>query len=410
VAGRKGNHRFNDSDNRGSRQLAVVLPILAVVIVAMSIYQLRQPALDTRDAGKDRSSRYASAEGSQSPAGGYENGSRVSRAPRGDASKANGQELAKSVLASLENALAETDSTAGSPSPSVQKLRRVVLEKSCANARKYLLTDPEDTVVRPALTELLLRLDKLAEAEQVMDKLLELAPESAQGLWLKGRIMRRRGKEGYMEYLRRAADKPTADARILQTCGQALLDAGQYKQAEKYLKRALQARRRANDRLAARDAQMLYGLGVIELRRNRLDRAAELLGEAAKLAPSDLPILLELLEALRLAGRHAQAAETLSDARGRFGKWVDRAALSMELGKIRRDQGKWVEAAEAFAQASGHPSFGAEAALQAAQCYYNAGRYASAMQHIDAAVKVRRDDPEALEWLSKIEDARFPRN
>ena len=81
----------------------------------------------------------------------------------------------------------------------------------------------------------------------------------------------------------------------------------------------------------------------------------------------------------------------------------------MELGAIRREQAKWAEAGEAFARAAGHGEFGTDAAFEAAKCYYNAGKYAMAMAHIDAVLEARPDDPETRRWVQKIEDARFPR-
>jgi tetratricopeptide (TPR) repeat protein len=369
----------NDSpqgrQGRRSLQLTIVLLVLAGIVVAATVYHFfpRQEA------------------GDKSPP------------------QAEGPDLARTIRAKMENALAAMDETADCSDRASQMLRREILSELRIKAAGYILSNRGDVTVRPMLAKVLLRLDQADAAERVVDDLLKLAPGSAEGLWLKGVIMRQHQEKGYADLIRRAAESPQADAEIWATYGQVLVDEGRHEQAEIYLAKSLQARRQAGERLTPKDAEMLCSLAGMEIRRGRFDLAIMRLTEAAKLAPADLEVVLRLIEAQRGAGKLDAAELTLEDARNRFHKWADQAALSVELGNIRSRQEKWLEAADAYGQAVGHPKLGADAGLEAAKCCYKAGKYALAMEQIDAALEVRPQHAETLQWARRIEEARFPR-
>jgi len=286
------------------------------------------------------------------------------------------------------------------------------LSESCVAAEMYIRVNPGDVTVRPLLARLRLQMGQASEAERVVDDLLAIDPRCPEGLFLKGQIMRLLGKEGHMDYLRRAVEASGSDAEILAAYGRGLIAEGLHEQARGYLEKAIQVRRQAAGQLTADDAGILYDLAIIDMREpagEHLGRASEYLAQAAKLAPSSIDIVLKLIEAQRLAGKLDAAEQIFEDALERFNKWADQAALRMELGRIRSRQQRWLDAAEAFKRASGHPTLGAEAALEAAKCYYSAGKYAMAMEQIDAALAAAPQDPDVLQWAAKIEDARFPR-
>jgi len=313
------------------------------------------------------------------------------------------------IRESVENAFAIAEEREDRGVPGTEAVSLKVFAEFQDIAAGYVRSNPGDVTVRPVLVRLLLRLGKVDDAQRVVDDLLKLVPSLAEGLWLKGVIMCSRQQDGYMKYFRLAADSPEADTEILETYGEALLAENRYDEAEGYLSKALETKRRTGDKTSAREADILYGLAKIDVHKAEFRLAAEHLREAARLAPSKLEIVQMLIEAHRRAGNLAQAEQTLKEANERFPKWVDQAALSMELGRIRQQQQKWLEAGDAFAQAAKHPKLGTEAAFEAAKCYHAAEKYSMAMEHIDAVIEVRPYDAEALEWMRKIEDARFPR-
>ena len=65
------------------------------------------------------------------------------------------------------------------------------------------------------------------------------------------------------------------------------------------------------------------------------------------------------------------------------------------------------DAAKAFELATGDASVRGRACYQAAMCNYRLGRFARAMQYIDAAAALRPNDPKITAAVKRIEDARF---
>ena len=65
------------------------------------------------------------------------------------------------------------------------------------------------------------------------------------------------------------------------------------------------------------------------------------------------------------------------------------------------------DAAKAFELATGDASVRQRACYQAAMCNYRLGRFARAMQYIDAAAALRPNDPKITAAVKRIEDARF---
>jgi tetratricopeptide (TPR) repeat protein len=355
---------------RGNWPLTVVLLLLAVAVVGVTVHYLR---------------------------------SRGEPAPDGPP-PADPLAEARQVRAKIEDALAVAEETAGEAS--LDPLRRQVLRKFRDNAARFVELYPRDVIVRPVLAKLELELGNATAAERVVSRLLELSPGLPEGVYLRARVMRLRGEQGYLALFRQAADADPADAEINTACGLALFDAGDDAAAEPYLRRAVRARREAGADLTRADARALKALGVVAMRQARYEEAAALLGEAAAADPSDLDVAVRLVEAHRLAGDLDAAEDAYRRAETHFNKWADRCVLSLQLAEVLRDGGRFREAAEVFAAAARHQPLRAAAALQAAKCYYEVGEFADAMVQIDAAAAAG-DSEEIRRWQRKIEDARF---
>ena len=316
--------------------------------------------------------------------------------------------LARELRAKVETAIRDFDETAGSESEDVQALRRMVLEEWRKRCREYLAKDPMDIIVRPALARLLLRLGDLAAAERAADALLRLAPESPEAFWIKGLVRVRRGDAAGLDYLRRAAESDQAAPIMWMHYGEALAESGRREAAGRWLGKVLEARRGRPEGLGRSDLPLLRRLADMAAAEGRHDEAAGILADLLRIDPDDMEAALKRAASLRLAGRLDEAEEQLTAVAARTrpgGKPA--ASVAMERGRLAEARGQWPAAARAYAAAAGHPSHHAEGALQAAISYYRAGRYALAMEQIDAAAEVVPEDRRVRKWIGKIEDARF---
>jgi predicted Zn-dependent protease len=313
--------------------------------------------------------------------------------PPRDVPSDTGPSIAQRTRKVLEEALNQADSLPDSG----QTLRRNAYEQIATRALAHVrFQDGRDVLVRPILAQALMRMDRLKEAEQVVDDLLALAPALGEGLWLKGDILRLRGDGGYLEYYSRAAESPQGDPRVWAAYGMEMLRRGRASDAEKYLTKAEQG--------GQRSPLVLSGLAELAMGANDFARAEALLGEAMKEgATRSTQVLGMLAEAQKAGGKLQQAEETARKALA----MRKTGPLQMLLGDVLLLRKKPGEAAEAFAAASELPGHGAPGALKAARCYYLAENYALAMKYIDVAAARHGDNPEVARWVKMIEDARF---
>ena len=295
----------------------------------------------------------------------------------------------------LEGLLANADAQDPRGGPLMMVARRQAYERACDLARRFIqMRDRNDVVVRPILAQAQLRLGRLAEAERTIDDLLRLAPGSAEGLMVKARLVKARGGEGALAFLRRAAESTQATPRIWARYGTELLAEGQIALGREYLQRAYDA--------GERDRQTLLNLAVLATQGGQFERAASLLNEVVQMGRPSLLVLSRLAEAQKDAGKLPAAEKTLRQAlAGR-----ESPELRLQLGNVLLLQRRRREAAEAYAKAAEHPLAEAAGAFRAARVYYLLGRYAAAMKYIDRAAD-HAETPEVRQWRKTIEDARF---
>jgi tetratricopeptide (TPR) repeat protein len=319
--------------------------------------------------------------------------------PPGESSRAPvgrpGPSAAERTRRVIEELLAKADALNVKSGPVGAVARREAYETACRLAASFIQReDRNDIVVRPMLARAQLRLGRLKDAERTIDELLRLSPESAQGLWMKGELVRARGGKDAVEYLRRAAESEEATAEIWARYGAALLSQGQVAAGEGYFQRAYDA--------GQRDRPTLLALAERAMREHEFARAEERFAEAVRIGPPSALVLSRLAEAQKDGGRLEAAEKTLREAMA----LQDAPELWLRLGDVLLLQRRRAEAAELYAKAAEHPLSEAAGAFKAARVYYFLEKYALAMKYIDRVAE-HAETPQVRQWRKMIEDARF---
>ena len=287
--------------------------------------------------------------------------------------------------------------------------RQVSYEHAADLGKRFIqLADQRDVLVRPVLAKALLRLGRLDDAEKTINALLKLAPQSAEGLCLKGELIEARGGPGALEFFRRAAESDQATPDMWARYGSALVAAEQFDRAEAMLLKAF--------RSGCKDHQVLWGLAVLAMRADKYDQAEPLLAELAGRGRPSMMVLAALAQCQKETGKLTEAEKTIRRALAQR----EDPGLYIPLGDVLQLQHKYPEAAETFVRAAEMFARAAEtfagqaetstmeaaASFKAARVYYLLNRHALAMKYIDRASALV-DDPEVRQWQRKIEDARF---
>ena len=306
-----------------------------------------------------------------------------------------GPSPAERTRRAVEELLARADRMDPKAGPHAVLARSQGYEAACELARKYVrLSDPRDVVVRPVLARAQLRLGRMQDAERTIDDLLRLAPASAEGLWLKGELVRARGGQRAMQFFRLAAESDQATPELWSRYGTELRLAGRLDEARKYLLRAEQA--------GLHDRPTLMGLAALAMNDERFPRAEQLLQKLVTAGQSNARVLAMLAEARIYLDKLAEAERDLRLAL----EEDDSPELRVKLGDVLVLQKRRAEAAEEYARAAEHPAVEGLASYKAAQCCYFLGKYALAMKYIDRAAELAQA-PDVTRWQRKIEDARF---
>ncbi len=265
----------------------------------------------------------------------------------------------------------------------------------------YIETAPDDVRVRAVLAQTLITLGRFDQAQATVDKLLELSPENADGLWAQGKLLHASSIDGSYEFFRRAADAPDSGAHQWASFGLAAIQADQPKLAQEYLAKAVKA--------GMQDQRVFAALGEIALSAVEVSDAQYYFKEALKLKGADQNASLwsGLAGAQILAGRPDEAVETLTSASERLRRWRDRSEIMVQLGTALAMVRRTSEAAAAYSAGSDGLPKSPAAALSAAKCYWQLGQYAQAMKYIDRAFELEDDSGEIAQWKSKIERSRF---
>ena len=262
--------------------------------------------------------------------------------------------------------------------------------------KRYIEQHPDDVVVRPTLADIYRRLGQQEKFEQQIDKILQIAPDNPNALWLKGLLNYQRGSE-FMSFFRRAAEQPNAGPKIWGGFGVLMADYGDLDSARQYLSKAVRA--------GTQDGGIFLVLGQIAFVENRFSEALDWLRKAAQVLPNDMRVWVLMGEVQRNMGNPRTSVKSLQRAL-KVASEADRGAVLVQLGQSYVVMKQWVKAAEAFVRASEHaPARGARL-LQAGKCYYFAEEYDLAMKYIDLASAAGLGKKTVEEWRRKIENSR----
>lgn len=314
-----------------------------------------------------------------------------------------GPSRGEQVRGKMAEIIAAADAIDPRGGPASLAQRQVSYDQAAELGKRFIqLADQRDVLVRPVLAKALLRAGKLDDAEKTINALLKLAPQSADGLCLKGELTEARGGPEALELFRRAAESGQATPDIWARYGSALMAAGQFDRAEAMFLKAFHA--------GCKDHQVLWGLATLAFEARKFDQAEPRLADlAAKWRPS-LRVLVMLAQCQKENAKPAEAEKTLRRALEQEGS----PGLYILLGDVLQLQRKYQDAAEMFSRSADiftkvdETKMEAEASFKAARAYYLLDRYGLAMKYIDRAATLV-DDPEVRQWQRKIEDARFGR-
>jgi tetratricopeptide (TPR) repeat protein len=312
-----------------------------------------------------------------------------------------GPSRGEQVRRQIEQVIAAADAIDPRGGPASLTERQVSYEQAAELGKRFVqLADQRDVLVRPVLAKALLRLGRLDDAEKTINALLKLAPQSAEGLCLKGELVEARQGPEALELFRRAAESDQATSDIWARYGSALMAAEQFDRAEAMLLKAFCA--------GCKDHQVLWGLAMLAMRADKFDQAEPRLAELAGRGRPSMRVLVMLAQCQKENGKPAEAEKTLRRALEQEGN----PGLYILLGDVLQLQKKYLEAAQTFVRAAeilakvDETKMEAEASLKAARAYYLLDRHGLAMKYIDRAAALV-DDPEVRQWQRKIEDARF---
>ena len=267
---------------------------------------------------------------------------------------------------------------------------------------KYIAMNGDDVTVRPVLAETFLDIGDATRSARVVADLMRIEPQSPIATWLMGKVMQHRGEENYITYLRKAADSPRADGKIISDFGLHLLSIDEAAGGREYLKKAYD--------LGYRHGNALKILGAETFKANDFALAEKYLAEAHGQLPRDVDLLVMLSESRRNQQKYLSAERALLTAAKVNMTAEQRCRVQFHLAVILKAQQRWLDAAQAYKQAAEvfSPLRG-EACLRSARCFHFAGKTALAMEQIDLAAKNTPGarTAEFTELAKKIEDARF---
>ena len=257
----------------------------------------------------------------------------------------------------------------------------------------YIARYPEDVEIRPLLARAFMVKGDNPKAEVVVDQVLLRSPHLAQALWLKGELVRRRGRLNCLFYFRKAVEE-SADVtpEYWSMFGRELLAVNQTAEAARWLQRAFDN--------GWKDGQTLSALGEAKLSNKEYAQARAVLEMASVKVPNDPHVSLLLATACRNLKDLKTAADIASTAILEH----PGPELYMELGEIRLLQKRPLEAAEAFAEVTHFSKYDqrARAAQKGAEVYYKHGLYADADDMIKIAIELRPFDVGIQQLRSKI--------
>jgi tetratricopeptide (TPR) repeat protein len=294
--------------------------------------------------------------------------------------------------------------------------------------RRAVDLDPKAEAARDALTLLLARRGRHAEAKKMAAAAVKRSPDSADAYVTLGLVRflsgdRRGAVEAYQQALDRAKDDPKVLEALASTYAameefdlakQALerarglgpetaerlvqgaavaLQAGNVPEAQRLLARA--------EKLTPKDSKIAFLEGVCWQRGERVDAAVAAFRRAVSLEPRNASYALALAVALQESGKADAAISVLEDA---VEKNPEHYGLQLRLGFASMERKRWTRAVQALERAAEIDPTAADPHFYAAVVYGDRmGREVDALEHLRAYKRLGGKKAAALSWLDELE-------
>lgn len=253
---------------------------------------------------------------------------------------------------------------------------------------------PAPLEVGLSLAQLLLLDDAKERAAEVLDRVLELDPDTHDALLLRGLIHEDADQlEGAFGCFQQAAAAYPDSWPAHYHLGRTLGAIGRHEEAIAELGRA--------DALSGHDLRVLHALALVQHAAGRPGLAAEALAQAIALDPRDLDGYASLADLLLARGALAQAIELLEHARTQL---PDASALLARLARCHMRTGQWREAAETLQQQLAQDPDDEGTYLGLAQAALGHADVVTAAQAADACLERFPDSWRALHLRATLYD------
>lgn len=240
------------------------------------------------------------------------------------------------------------------------------------------------------------RAGRLVEAEQAYAAFLELEPQHAQALRLRGVLAREQGdvKAAFVLLLQACTVAPE-DAEAAAEMGLCYLATGDLLPAEKALRAAV--------RLAPDHVRALANLGALLQYRGHVDAAADCHRRALALDPADIEVRCNLINTLLEAGR---GDEALAESDAALKDWPGRALLLVARGAVLAGIERYEEAIHDLERALRSEPADDMALINLGLARRMLGQYEAAIAILQDAVRINPDNARATADLANLLAAR----
>lgn len=236
------------------------------------------------------------------------------------------------------------------------------------------------------------RAGRLDEAEQRYAAFLELEPQHAQALRLRGVLAREQGDGQHaLSLLQRACAAAPDDAEAAAELGLCHLATGELLQAEKTLREAV--------RLAPDHLRALANLGALLQYRGHVDAAVDCHRRALALDPDDIEVRCNLINTLLEAGR---GVEALAESDAALKDWPGRALLLVARGAVLCGIERYAEAVADLERALKIQPADDMALINLGLARRMLGEHEAAIAILHTAVRINPDNARATADLANL--------
>jgi tetratricopeptide (TPR) repeat protein len=240
-----------------------------------------------------------------------------------------------------------------------------------------------------------MEMGNLQQAEAMLQKSVEAAPEDADGHRYLAEALWRRGAAGdALEHIQTASRLDPNDARLTVRAGEMALAAGAPQDALTYAEKSIGLEPRLASAWALR--------GRVFWRLQQLERTMADLQRAAELAPQSRDTLLDLAVLYRELGQGAQALTTLRYLLDSYSPGEEQQAALYLEGLTLLELGRPHHAVESLTAAVHRGPPNADVLYQLARAQRDAGRHAEAAATVEKALALNSSHAPSRDLLTQL--------